>query len=126
MGEIHSTPTEAELEVLHILWEHGPSTVRFVHEALNEKRKTGYTTTLKIMQIMLEKDIVIRNDASRTHIYEANLVRDDVEERLIKKLLGSAFSGSASRLVMQALGTHRPSRVELEEIKKLINKLERE
>ena len=119
-------PTDAELDVLHILWDHGPSTVRFVHEKLNTSRKTGYTTTLKIMQIMRSKGIVTCNDTSRTHIYEANLVRNEVEKRLVNKLLGSVFSGSASRLVMQALGTHRPSRVELEEIKKLITELEQE
>jgi len=121
---VQLTPTDAELDVLKILWQHGPCTVRFVHERLNKKRQTGYTTTLKIMQIMFEKGIVIRNEESRTHIYEAMVGQDDIEKRLISKLMDSAFSGSASRLVMQVLGTRLPSETELKAIKKLIRNLE--
>jgi predicted transcriptional regulator len=119
-----TTPTEAELEVLKILWENGPSTVRFVHENMNEKRRTRYTTTLKIMQIMHEKGIVSRNTEMRTHVYKAGVRQDDIEKRFISKLMDSVFSGSAARLVVQALGTHKPSGTELAEIKKLIRDIE--
>jgi len=117
-------PTEAELEILAVLWEYGPNTVRFVNEKLNEKKRVGYTTTLKFLQIMTDKGMVSRDVDSRTHIYTALLREEKVRTQLLDKLLDTAFGGSASKLVMQALGNYNSSNEELEEIKKLIKKLE--
>ena len=117
-------PTDAELEILSVLWQHGPSTVRFVNDQLNERREVGYTTTLKFLQIMREKGLVSRNTEGRTHIYEAALSQHQVQEQLINKLLDTAFGGSAHKLVMQALGRNKSSKEELEAIKAYIKKLE--
>lgn len=117
-------PTDAELEILSVLWEHGPSTVRFVNDQLNERRDVGYTTTLKFLQIMSEKGLVTRNAEGRTHIYEAVSNREQVQEQLINKLVDTAFGGSAQKLVMQALGNAKTSKEGLEAIKRLINELE--
>jgi predicted transcriptional regulator len=117
-------PTDAELEILAVLWEYGPSTVRFVNERLNERREVGYTTTLKFLQIMSEKGLVSRNTEGRTHIYEAALGKEKVQEQLINKLVDTAFGGSAQNLVMQALGRSKSSKEELEAIKAYITKLE--
>ena len=117
-------PTEAELEVLQILWIHGPSTVRFVHEQLFSKKNVGYTTTLKIMQIMAEKKMVRRNMDSRIHIYSPVLKQEETQNLLLEKFLNSTFSGSAHKLVLQALGNHKTSKEELEQIKSLIKNLE--
>jgi BlaI family penicillinase repressor len=117
-------PTDAELEVLQILWEKGPQSVRFVNELLNEHREVGYTTTLKIMQIMHEKGLVDRDDSSRTHIYEARVKEEDIQRHLLNKFVDTAFRGSAARLIMQALGNGKASAKELDEIKSLIEQLE--
>lgn len=117
-------PTESELEILQILWQQGPSTVRFVNEQLNQKKEVGYTTTLKIMQIMADKDLVKRNEESRSHIYEANVNEEDTQKHMLDKFLNLTFRGSASKLVMQALGSHKATKAELEEIRKLIDKME--
>jgi predicted transcriptional regulator len=117
-------PTDAELEILSVLWEHGPSTVRFVNDQLNERREVGYTTTLKFLQIMSEKGLVTRNTEGRTHIYEAALSQHQVQDQLISKLVDTAFGGSAQKLVMQALGGSKSSKEELEAIKAYIRKLE--
>ncbi|MCB0559332.1 MAG: BlaI/MecI/CopY family transcriptional regulator [Lewinellaceae bacterium] len=117
-------PTESELEILHILWEHGPSSVRFVNERLNEEREVGYTTTLKLMQIMADKGLAVRNTDNRTHIYEAAVSEADTQKRLLQKFVSTAFRGSAMKLVMQALGNHEASPEELDEIKALIEKME--
>ena len=117
-------PTESELEVLAILWKNGPSTVRFVNDHLNEKREVGYTTTLKIMQIMNEKGILSRENEGRTHIYKPEIPQEEIQGKLVDRLLETAFGGSASNLVMQALGNHKSSQEELEKIKELIKKLE--
>ncbi len=117
-------PTESELEILQILWESGPSTVRFINDRLNLSKKVGYTTTLKIMQIMAEKGILSRNTESRTHIYSSNISQDDAQQQMLDKLLKTVFGGSAKKLVIQALGNHKSTQTELEEIKKLINDLE--
>lgn len=118
-------PTDSELEILGILWESGPSTVRFVNEKLNHARKVGYTTTLKIMQIMYEKGLVERDENSKSHIYSAKIEENAIQKRLINKILDSAFRGSASRLIMQTLGSHKASREELEEIRKLLDELDK-
>ena len=117
-------PTEAELEILQVLWENGPSTVRFVNDELNKKKRVGYTTTLKFMQIMTEKGLVIRDEASRSHIYNASIDQEETQNLLLDKFLTNTFGGSAMKLVMQALGNHKTSGDELEEIKKMIKKLE--
>ena len=118
-------PTDAELEILQVLWENGPTTVRFVNDRLNEKKNVGYTTTLKIMQIMNDKGILNRRKKERTHVYSAALEEVETQSLLLDKLLRNAFSGSASKLIMQALGGRRTSAKELKEIKELITKLEK-
>ncbi len=119
-------PTESELEILSILWENGPSTVRFVNDVISKQKNSGYTTTLKLMQIMHEKGMVTRVMDGRTHIYKPLLRQEEMQLTLMDRLLQTAFSGSASKLVMQALGNHQTSDQELQEIKELINKLEEE
>jgi predicted transcriptional regulator len=118
-------PTEAELEVLQILWDKGPSTVRSVNEVLGKKRNVGYTTTLKIMQIMTEKGLVKRDEEGRTHIYEAVPEKETTQGILLERFLSNAFSGSTHKLVMQALGNHKTSEEELRQIKELISELEK-
>ena len=117
-------PTESELEILAVLWEHGPSSVRFVNDELNKKKRVGYTTTLKFLQIMHEKGLVTRESEGRTHIYSPSMGEDNVRTQLLDRLLDTAFGGSASKLVMQALGNYQSSTEELDEIKELIKKLE--
>lgn len=119
-------PTESELEILQVLWQHGPSSVRFVNDQLNKQREVGYTTTLKIMQIMVDKGLATRNTESRTHIYIPNVAEADTQQQLLRDFLDSTFRGSAKRLVMQALGNHEPSTEELDEIKALIKKIEKD
>ncbi len=122
----HSQPTDAELEILHVLWENGPSTVRFVNERLSEKKNVGYTTTLKIMQIMQEKGILTRTKKNRTHIYTPVLKEGETQSLLVEKLLKIGFGGSAGKLVMQTLGNRKTSREELQKIKDLIKEIEQE
>lgn len=123
-------PTDSELEILHILWQQGPCTVRTVNDLLNEARKTaereptGYTTTLKMMQIMLDKGLLSRMETGRTHVYAAIVGETDAQSALLDQFVNNTFRGSAARLVLQALGSHQASRDELEEIKALIAQLE--
>ncbi|MBL7806791.1 MAG: BlaI/MecI/CopY family transcriptional regulator [Saprospiraceae bacterium] len=127
-----SKPTDSELEILHILWAQGPSTVRTVNDLLNEQRRSslkakdsaGYTTTLKLMQIMFEKGLVSRQEEGRTHIYTAMVQESDTQDLLLQDFVDNAFRGSTARLVMQALGNHEASSEELDEIKALIAKIE--
>jgi predicted transcriptional regulator len=119
-------PTDAELEILQVLWENGPSSVRFVNDILAEKKEVGYTTTLKFMQIMYEKGLVTRNTDARSHIYEAAIERDATQRNLLGTFVDNVFSGSAMDLVMQALGNHKASKDELDQIKALIEKIEKE
>lgn len=114
-------PTDAELAILRVLWERGPSTVRQVHEVLARERPTAYTTALKLMQIMTEKGLVRRDETERTHIYHARLTEDQTQRQLVRDLLERAFGGSASKLVMQALAAKRASAEELGEIRKLLD-----
>ena len=117
-------PTDSELMILQILWQNGPSSVRFVNDRLNEEREVGYTTTLKLMQIMSDKGLAIRNTESRTHIYSAAVSEADTQKRLLRKFVDTTFRGSAMKLVMQALGNHEASPQELDEIKAMIEKME--
>ncbi len=113
-------PTDAELTILRVLWELGPSTVRQVHAVLSRERTTAYTTALKLLQIMIEKGLVRRDETERTHIYHARLSEEQTQRQLIRDLLDRAFGGSSSKLVMQALATRRASAEELGEIRRLI------
>ena len=115
-------PTESELEILQVLWDRGEATVREVHEELIQTKDCGYTTTLKLMQIMFEKGLVLRDDTNRTHIYQANVSREKTQKQLVDKMVDSLFSGSHSQLVMQALGSHTPSKQELDEIQQLLDR----
>ena len=117
-------PTDSELQILNFLWENGPSSVRAVHSTLTEKRELYYTTTLKTMQLMSEKGMLTRDTTQRSHIYHVNIKKNDVEKNLINKLANTIFKGSASQLIMSALGHSKPSKDELEEIKALIKKLD--
>lgn len=117
-------PTEAELEVLQILWKHGPCTVRFVNDKLNEKKEVGYTTTLKIMQIMFEKNLLKRDESKRSHLYSPTMKEKETQGLLLDKFLHSAFGGSAMKLVMQALGNHKASKEEISRIREFLDNLE--
>lgn len=115
-------PTEGEMEILQVLWQNDRATVREVHEALN-KKDSGYTTTLKLMQIMHEKGLVERDTNQKTHIYKALVNQDKTEKHLVSKMINNVFNGSAARLVMQALGNHKASADEIDEIKKYLDSL---
>ncbi|MBE5322217.1 MULTISPECIES: BlaI/MecI/CopY family transcriptional regulator [Pedobacter] len=115
-------PTEGEMEILQVLWQKGNATVREVHEALN-KKDSGYTTTLKLMQILHEKGMVERDTNQKTHIYKALVSQDKTEKQLVNKMIDNVFNGSAARLVMQALGNHSASAEEIDEIKKYLDSL---
>ena len=118
-------PTESELEILQVLWEKKSCTVREVNEELSKLKKTeiGYTTTLKMMQLMHAKGLVERDSSNRTHVYKALLNQKKTQKNLVNKLIESAFNGSASQLVMQALSDHKSSPEELEAIKKYLEQL---
>ena len=124
MAKAKIKTTESELEILQLLWHLGPSSVRKINDELNKTKNTGYTTTLKIMQIMAEKGLVTRIKDGRNHIYSAAVEQQAAQRQLLDKLLNGVFGGSASKLVMQALGNHKPSKKELAEIKKYIDGLE--
>ena len=114
-------PTDAELAILRILWDRGPSTVRHVHEILARERQAAYTTALKLLQIMTEKGLVERDERDRTHIYRARLSEETTQRQLVRDLVDRAFAGSSSKLVMQALATKRASAEELRDIRKAID-----
>jgi BlaI family transcriptional regulator, penicillinase repressor len=118
-------PTETELEILQILWQNGPSTVRFVNEAQNTTKETGYTTTLKLLQIMHEKNLVSRDEESRSHVYQAAVTEEETQQHLLGRFLDTTFRGSAMKLVMQALGNHTTTPEELDQIRTLLNQLEK-
>ena len=120
MKPTHRKPTDAELGILRVLWSRGPSTVRQVAEVLG--REAGYTTVLKLLQIMTEKQLVVRDEAERTHVYQAAYTEDQTQRQLVSDLLDRAFSGSAAKLVLQALAANKTSPEELAEIRKLLDK----
>jgi predicted transcriptional regulator len=125
MGSDIPRPTDAELEILTVLWDLGPSTVRDVHEAISKRRQTQYTTVLKFMQIMAEKGLVRRDVEQRAHVYEAARSREATQRQLAGDLLQRAFGGSAKSLVMGALSARKASREELAEIRRLLDEYER-
>jgi len=116
-------PTESELEILQVLWARDLASVREVHEELAKSKDVGYTTTLKLMQIMHEKGLVKRDDSFKTHIYQAAVSREKTQRHLLGKMINSLFGGSPTELVLQALGNHKASPAELEEIQQLLNNL---
>jgi predicted transcriptional regulator len=118
-------PTDAELDILRVLWERGACTVREVQEALNETKPTGYTTVLKLMQIMTDKGLVRRDEQQRAHVYEAQLPQEQTQRQLVSDLVERVFNGSASGLVMQALAGKKTSASELSEIRKILDEVER-
>ena len=117
-------PTERELQILRILWDNGPGTVRQVNEAMSEGKNVGYTTTLKLMQIMAEKKLLIRDKSGFQHIYKPVISEEVTQEQLVGELLEKAFSGSAEKLVMRALSAKKVSKKELNKIKKMLEKIE--
>lgn len=122
----HFKPTESELEILQVLWNEKEATVRQVHEELSKTKDSGYTTTLKLMQIMHEKGLVTRNDSSKTHIYHPAISKEGTQKQLLNKMINTLFSGSSANLVLQALGGHNASEEELDKIQELITKLKKE
>lgn len=119
-------PTDAELAILRVLWERGPSTVREVQEALHDERGTGYTTALKLLQIMTEKGLVRRNDSERTHVYEVAVSRDQTQRQLVRDLLDRAFGGSAVAVMQQLIETADLDADELAQIRQFINRKAKE
>jgi BlaI family transcriptional regulator, penicillinase repressor len=119
-------PTESELEILQTLWAKGLATVREVHEDLARTKDVGYTTTLKLMQIMHEKGLVKRDDSMRTHIYQAAVNKEKTQKHLLGKMIDNLFGGSPTQLVIQALGEHRASPEELEKIQELLDNLKKQ
>ncbi len=115
--------TESELNILQVLWKHGPSTVRKVHESINPHQEVGYTTTLKLMQIMYDKGLVGRDQSQRSHIYQALVKENAIQRSFLNKLIDTAFRGSAKDMVMQTLINNRPSTEELNEIKALLDQI---
>ena len=118
-------PTESEMEILQVLWEKGASTVREVHEILSETKDAGYTTTLKLMQIMHSKGLLSRNDEARSHIYKPLVKKESIQKQVVAKMINGFFKGSPAKLVLHALGNHRASKEELDEIKKYMDEMEK-
>ena len=118
-------PTESELEILQILWNKEKATVREVHEVLSITKESGYTTTLKLLQIMFEKGLVKRDDSNKTHIYEAAISKERTQKQFLDKMINTLFAGSSTQLVLQALGNQKTSKGELEEIQKYLDNLKK-
>lgn len=119
-----SKPTESELEILSLLWELKEASVRQIHERLAETKDTGYTTTLKTLQIMHAKGMVTRDEENRSHIYSPATSQQETQKSLLKNLMSTAFGGSSKKLVMQALGQDNPSKDEIDEIRAFLDQLE--
>lgn len=117
-------PTEAELEILQVLWQHGPQGVRFVNDHLNQKREIGYTTTLKWLQLMLEKGLVLREPGGKPHTYRPAVREEDTQGQLLDRLAEAAFGGSALKLVLRALGRGQTTRTELDQIREVLKQLD--
>ena len=119
----NTKPTEGELEILQVLWDRQSATVRDVHEELSKLKESGYTTTLKLMQIMFEKGLVTRDSTNKTHIYQPNVSKEKTQNLFLNKMINTLFSGSSAQLVMQALGNHKTSKEELDEIRNYLNSI---
>lgn len=116
-------PTESELEILQVLWERKSASVREVHEELSKTKESGYTTTLKLMQIMFEKGLVKRDESAKTHYYQPLVSKEKTQKHMVGKMIDTLFGGSTTELVLQALGNHKASEDELEAIQKMIEEL---
>ena len=127
MSSKQTKPTESELEILQVLWKNGTATVREVHEVLSKTKDVGYTTTLKLMQIMHEKGIVKRDDSMKTHIYQPAINKEKTQKHLLNKMIDNLFGGSPTQLVIQALGNnqHKASPEELDKIQTLLDSLKK-
>ncbi len=119
----NTKPTEGELEILQVLWDRQSATVRDVHDELLKQKDSGYTTTLKLMQIMFEKGLVTRDSTNKTHIYQPNVSKEKTQNLFLNKMINTLFSGSSAQLVMQALGNHKTSKEELDEIRNYLNSI---
>ena len=119
-------PTTAELELLSVLWNRGPSTVREIHDSLSKQKETGYTTTLKILQKMADKGLVSRDETQRSHVYRAAVQAEKTQRQLVHELLDKAFGGAADKLIQHALSSRKVSPDEIESLRQLLNDLERE
>lgn len=117
-------PSESELEIMQVLWEKGPLTVREINDFLNIERRVGYTTTLKIMQIMTDKGILTRDTSQRSHVYTPALNPEEVQSTILDHVIKTVFRGNTSNMVLKALGNHSASSEEMDEIKALIEKIE--
>ncbi|MAG92897.1 MAG: transcriptional regulator [Planctomycetaceae bacterium] len=124
MSPQHPKPTEAELELLSVLWERGPSTVREIHEVVVGFKETGYTTTLKILQKMTDKGLVVRDESKRSHVYRAAARSERTRRQLVDELIEKAFGGAAEKLVIQALSSRKVDPQEIETLRKLLDELE--
>jgi BlaI family penicillinase repressor len=122
----NTKPTESELEILQVLWNEKTATVRTVHEELSKTKDSGYTTTLKLMQIMFEKGLVTRNDSSKTHTYQPAVSREKTQKQFLNKMIDTLFAGSSANLVLQALGGHDASEEELQRIQELLTQLKKD
>jgi BlaI family penicillinase repressor len=121
----HVEPTKSELEILQVLWQHGPSTVRFVNDELNNrKREVNYTSTLKLMQIMSDKGILVRDESNMKHVYSPAHPEEKVKGHLLNRFVDSMYNGSASSLMMQLLGNKKTSKKELDAIRDLLKKMD--
>ncbi|HUP90195.1 MAG TPA: BlaI/MecI/CopY family transcriptional regulator [Longimicrobiales bacterium] len=118
-------PTNSELEILNVLWRRGALTVRDVHEEIGAKRDIGYTTVLKLMQLMAEKNLVTRDESTRSHVYAAAVPEKKIKRHLVSDMMERAFDGSAANLVMQALSSHKATKEELAQIRALLDKQSR-
>lgn len=125
MTDKNVKPTESEMEILNILWEKGPSTVRDVHEILEKSKDAGYTTTLKLMQIMHDKKLLSRDSSNRSHVYKAAISKEQTRGQMVQRMIDNVFNGSAMQLVMQALGSHKAAPGELEQIKAYLEEMEK-
>ena len=119
-------PTAAELSILQILWKKGPSSVREIHEVLSEDKDSGYTTTLKIMQLMYEKGLLSRESHGRKHIYKAEIEQETTQGNMLDNFMQKTFGGSAAKLVLQALGRGKTSKSELDEIQELLDQMKKD
>lgn len=116
-------PTESEMEILQVLWDKGPCTVREVYETL-DKKDVGYTTILKLMQIMLEKQMVSRDASAKSHLYQATIGKEKIQHEFLDRFIETVYNGNTSRLIMQALGNHKASKEEIELIKQYLDNLQ--
>ena len=119
-------PTEVELQILNVLWDHGPSTVREIHNQLSQHKDTNYSTTVKMLSVMLDKDLVLRDESVRPQIFRAAFTRNSAQKKILKGLIHKVYEGSAKSLVLQALSTQKASKQDLAEIRELLDELEGE